>query len=195
MRETTRAAFAAAAILLVPLASVPVLSTATAGASGVPGSLVMGPQAMEGNLVLAPGTVLEAGYDLTIPGSHPATAVTFENPAVVFQAKCVSGGAPVTVTVTMSSVTYAVPANDSDWFPSGDQHSPLVYEGQTTVPDACAGGDVSFQAGGTFSTTVDSDVAVPGDGVHVRWHYSANGTSGSWSGTAHVQPGKVIVQI
>ena len=46
---------------------------------------------------------------------------------------------------------------------------------------------MSLSQGGTFTTTVLSDVGLKG--VHVRWHYSANGTSGSWSGTASVPPG------
>ncbi len=57
-----------AAIVFVSLI---VLAFATAGEAAGTGSLTMGPQAMEGNLIVAPGTVIEAGYDLTIPGSHP----------------------------------------------------------------------------------------------------------------------------
>jgi uncharacterized repeat protein (TIGR01451 family) len=114
--------------------------------------------------------------------------VTLVAPQVVFAGRCTAGGAQVTLTVSMPTQSYAVPVNNGDWFPSGDQHSPLVYEGSTLVPDLCGGGTISLAAGGTFSTQVLADRAVPGDGVHVRWHYSANGSSGSWSGTAHVQP-------
>jgi len=39
------------------------------------GSLVMGPQAMEGDLKVSPGTTLLVGYDFTIPGRHPDTTV------------------------------------------------------------------------------------------------------------------------
>ncbi len=34
-----------------------------------PGSLTMGPQAMEGDLKVSPGTTLKAGYDFTVPGN------------------------------------------------------------------------------------------------------------------------------
>lgn len=149
----------------------------------------MGPQAMEGNLVVGPGTVVAAGYDLTIPGSHPTTNVNVVAPQVVFDGKCVAGGAAVTFSVAMPTAAYAVSANNGDWLPSGDQDSPLVYEGSVLVPDLCGGGDISLASGGTFSAVVNADAPVPGDGVHVRWHYSANGSSGSWSATAHVQPG------
>jgi hypothetical protein len=143
---------------------------------------------MEGNLVVAPGTTLEAGYDFTLPGSHAATTVTFVTPGVVFDGQCTSGGGAVTFVVTMGTASYAVPVNDSAWFPSGDQQSSLTYEGQVAVPDLCGGGDISLAAGGTFSSVVEATAQVPGDGVHVRWHYSAHGSSGSWSATAHVQP-------
>jgi hypothetical protein len=86
----------------------------------------------------------------------------------------------------MPTVVYADPASSSSWYPSGDQHSAAVYQGQLAVPDVCGGGQVVLRNGGTFTTTVQSDVAVKS--VHVRWHYSANGTSGSWSGTSSVTP-------
>jgi hypothetical protein len=159
------------------------------GTISAPGFLAMGPQAMEGNLIVTPGTTLEVGYDFTIPGSHPATTVTLANTQVVFQGACTSGGAAVTITMPIATQSYVDAANSSSWYPSGDQHSPLVYEGAVAVPDLCGGGSIRLAAGGTFTTQVFSDVPVPGNGIHVRWHYTANGTSGSWSGTAAVQPG------
>lgn len=178
-----------AAIVFVSLI---VLAFATAGEAAGPGSLTMGPQAMEGNLIVAPGTAIEAGYDFTIPGSHLATSVTFVAPQVVFFGNCTSDRTPVMFTVSMPTTQpYPVPSNDGDWFPSGDQQNPLVYEGSIKVPDLCGGGTISLAAGGTFTTQVQTDVPVPGDGVHVRWHYSANGSSGSWSGTAHIQPSNI----
>jgi hypothetical protein len=40
------------------------------------------------------------------------------------------------------------------WNPSGDQASPLVYQGTTTVPDLCSGGPVRLDGGGTFTATI-----------------------------------------
>ena len=174
-------------IATIALVSLALLVFAAAGDAAT-GSLTMGPQAMEGNLVVTPGTILQAGYDFTIPGSHPATTVTFAAPQVVFDGVCTSGGAHVTLTVPMTTQSYADAAGSSSWLPSGDQHSPLVYQGALAVPDLCAGGSIRLAQGGTFTTQVFADVPVPGNGVHVRWHYSADGTSGSWSGTAAVQP-------
>src|SRR5206468_3830657 len=71
----------------------------------------MGPQAMEGDLKVSPGDVLMAGYDFTIPGSHPAITVQLVNPAVVFQAQCVSGGDAGTIVVPLASGPIPVPQN------------------------------------------------------------------------------------
>ena len=56
----------------------------------------------------------------------------------------------------------------------------------TSIPDLCNGGLVRLQHGGTFTATVASTDT--SDKVNVRWHYSANGSSGSWSGTRGVVP-------
>jgi hypothetical protein len=87
----------------------------------------------------------------------------------------------------MPDQMYNVPANSSAWFPSGDQHSPLVYQGSFLVPASlCSTGQVRLQHGGEFTALLKStDTADP---VHVRWHYRGvfagdGSTSGSWSGT------------
>lgn len=117
-------------------------------------SLTMGPQSMEGALTVPPGTQLSAGYDFTLPGAHPATTVVFTNPQVSFVATCPNGAAGGAFTVTMPNATYTDPAGSSAWYPSGDQHSPLVYEGSISVPNLCNGGSVSLRQGGTFTTGI-----------------------------------------
>jgi hypothetical protein len=149
----------------------------------------MGPQAMEGDLKVSPGTVLSAGYDFTIPGSHPDISVEIRQPMVTFDAECVKGGGGGTFAVLMPTAGYTVPQNSSAWYPSGDQHSAEVYEGSVAVPDLCGGGLITLRRGGTF--TVDAASSDPAYALHVRWHYSAHGTSGSWSGTARLQPGSL----
>jgi hypothetical protein len=147
----------------------------------------MGPQAMQGNLKVSPGTVLMAGYDFTIPGSHPAITVDLVNAQVVFQAECVSGGDAGPIVVLLAGGPITVPQNSSAWYPSGDQHSPLVYQGSVVVPDLCGGGLITLKQGGTFSAVLLATDTTRS--VHVRWHYSANGSSGSWSGTGSFRPG------
>jgi hypothetical protein len=114
----------------------------------------MGPQAMEGDLKVAPLTTLYVGYDFTLPGNHSPFSTAVGGAQVVFQAKCVSGLAPSasSFTVTMPDQTYSV--TDQNWYPSGDQHSPLVYQGSIAVPDLCGGGQVRLNKGGTFTASV-----------------------------------------
>ena len=114
-------------------------------------TVTLGPQAMEGDLKVSPGTTLKAGYDFTLPGNKQTFNVTFTNPQVVFTVRCVSGATPSqpTLAVPMSSATYTAP--DSQWYPSGNQQSALVYQGAAAVPDLCSGGKVRFDKGGTFS--------------------------------------------
>jgi hypothetical protein len=145
-------------------------------------------QAMGGNLQVNPGDTLEAGYDFTMPGNHPAASVAFANGQVTFNATCASGSGGGVIKVPLSAGPYTDPLNDGgDWFPSGDQSSAASYEGSVSVPDLCGGGQVSLKQGGTFTATLQSSDAT--DPVHVRWHYSANGSAGGWSGTASFTPG------
>ena len=121
-----------------------------------PGAVSMGPQSMEGNLQVAPGATLKAGYDFTIPGDNNPVTVTFTNPKVTFtNVKCASGATPSTSTITVPMPTQSYTStNGGNWYPSGDQSSSLVYQGSISVPDVCNGGNVSFQNGGTFTATI-----------------------------------------
>jgi hypothetical protein len=159
-------------------------------------SLVMGPQAMEGDLKITPGTdgvALKAGYDFTIPGNHAATTVTFLGAYATFPYTClsstgntISGGG--TINVPMADASYFDPVNSSAWFPSGDHSAPSVYQGSYTMAQSLcgAGNAVRLQQGGTFHAGISE---TPGtEKVNVRWHYSANGSKGGWSGTLGVLP-------
>jgi len=100
------------------------------------------------------GTTLKAGYDFTLPGNHNSLMMTVSAAQLTFAVSCVSGATPSasTFTVTMSAQVYQV-TNDQ-WYPSGDQSSPLVYQGSVTVPDLCSGGALDLAKGGTFSATL-----------------------------------------
>jgi len=117
-------------------------------------TLTMGPQAMEGALKVSPGKKIKAGYDFTLPGNNKPFTVMFSEGKVVFQVKCVSGKPPLepTFTVTLPNQSYAV--TNANWYPSGNQSSPLVYQGEREVPNLCSGGQLSLKEGGTFSTVM-----------------------------------------
>lgn len=126
----------------------------TKSTSCVDGSVAIGPQAMEGDLKVAPGATLKVGYDFTLPGNKSHFSAFISNAKVVFQARCVSGAVPSSssFTATMPNTTYSV--TDQSWYPSGDQRSSLVFEGSLAVPDLCGGGQVRLDKGGTFSAVV-----------------------------------------
>ena len=119
-----------------------------------PGSLTMGPQAMEGNLIVSPGASLKAGYDFTVPGNNASLSLTVSSPTVVFAVRCVSGAAPSAATFAVSMPQNSYSVTNSQWYPSGDQASSLVYQGSTVVPDLCHGGQLSLSKGGTFTASV-----------------------------------------
>jgi hypothetical protein len=120
-----------------------------------PATATMGPQAMDGNLQLAPDATLKAGYDFTLPGDNNSVFVTSTQAKVTFKVKCANGMTPTTSTVTvpMPGRTYQS-TNGGTWYPSGDQSSLLVYQGSISVPNVCNGGTISFQGGGTFSANI-----------------------------------------
>jgi probable HAF family extracellular repeat protein len=149
-------------------------------------TLSMGPQAMEGNLTLSAGDTLQAGYDFTMPGSHPAATVSFIGATVTFAWTCVSGPGSGILVVPLANQSYTDAQGSPDWYPSGEQNSPLVYQGSVAVPNGCNGGPVSFREGGTFSTGISSTDTT--NKINVRWHYSGGGSAGGWSGTKSVVP-------
>jgi hypothetical protein len=114
-------------------------------------TITLGPQAMEGNLKVNPGAKLKAGYDFTLPRNKSTFTVSFTEGKVVFAARCVSGKAPSesTFTVPLADQSYLV--TNANWYPSGEQKSPLTYQGEIAVPNLCAGGQLKLDKGGTFS--------------------------------------------
>jgi hypothetical protein len=119
-----------------------------------PSFLTMGPQAMEGDLKVAPGQIIKVGYSLTIPGNKSNVFVTVINPNLTFTVRCQSGATPSASTFTVSMPTQTYIVTNSSWFPSGDQHSPLVYQGSIAAPDLCGGGNLRLDKGGTFKAAV-----------------------------------------
>ena len=166
-----------------------VSSSVPTSACSAGNNVCIGPQATEGNLQVGPGDTLKAGFDFKIPGQHPATKDYFTGAQVTFAATCVGvkGSGTITVPTPETSSGYSDPSGDSsDWFPSKDQTSPLVYQGSISVPNLCSGKKMSLSAGGTFTSKLESFDTT--DTVQVRFHYSANGSAGGWSTTQGVVP-------
>ena len=143
----------------------------------------MGPQAMEGALTVRPGDTLKAGFDLRILGKHQVADVTFSRAKMTFKGRCIGTGAAVTLTVPVGDRTYRDRLNSVVWYPSGDQTSALTFQGSLTVPNGCS--EISLARGGTFTAGLNSTKS---NTVSVRWHYSALGSAGRWSGSASFTP-------
>ena len=138
---------------------------------------------MEGNLAIAPGSTVQAGYDFTMPGSHPDAHVTFTSGTVTVQVTCPDNSVQQ-LTINLPTQTYDDPQDSSAWLPSGDQSSSLVNQG-STISTVCGTQTGHAPKGATFTAQVCSDDAV--NKVNVRFHYSDN-SSGGWSGTKSVTP-------
>jgi len=148
--------------------------------SGV-GTVSLGPQAMQGDLKINPGDVLRAGFDFTMPGSHPATTAVFTSGYVALLVTCPNGSSPP-LTIPIHDQTVVDPQDSTAWYPSGDQSSPLVYQGTLIAPDLCAGAVMDDARGALFTTAFAATDTV--DRFSFRFHYADNSTSGGWSGTA-----------
>lgn len=131
---------------------------------------------------IQPGDSFRVGYDFTIPGNNQSVTVTWTNPKATVNFTC-PGGSSGSFTIPMPDYTATV--INSQWYPSGDQHSSLVYQGSVTAPDGCGNGAVMHQSKiAVFTADVTS--TPPGIKVNYRFHDADNNASGSWSSTNSV---------
>jgi hypothetical protein len=160
---------------------------------------------MEGSIKISPGDWVAAGYDITIPGGHPAETVQLANAQVVISGSCTNGGSD-SIVIPLSAGPYNIPANDSNWWPSGNENDPLVYQGAVQAPAGLCGGTGQLNGSGGATITGDLQSTVTNTAVHIRFHYrdpnakgkgNVNCSSGSyasdvcgasWSGTNSYLP-------
>src|SRR5712691_10328373 len=124
---------------------------------------------MEGNLQIHPGDALRAGFDFTMPSSHPAATASFYNGSIALLVTCINGATPA-LAINLPAQTITDPAGSPSWYPSGDQSSSFVFQGILTAPDLCGGGVMNDANGATFTTTFFSTDTI--DKVNFRFHYS-----------------------
>jgi len=152
---------------------------------------------------LNPGQSIYVGFDLTYPGqpnNYPTGAITdVRSISAVLSVDCVNNAVnptQTTVTVPVDEQIIDGKTGSNGWYPSGNQASPLVYQGSLAMPNLCSGGTmiVGKQTMGPFSADVYSTES-PLTSVSMRWHYGAasdlstNGGNGSsWSATKSVTP-------
>jgi hypothetical protein len=106
---------------------------------------------MLGDLRVNPNSLLKTGYAFTLPGNKLPFSARVVNPKVVFTLRCVSGAAASPSTLTAAMLTKSYPVFDSSWIPTEDSVASIGYQGTVTVPNACGGGQVRLDKGGTFT--------------------------------------------
>jgi len=136
------------------------------------------------------GTVL-AGYDLSLPGLHPASTVALAGGNVQLDISAPDGRSR-TLTIPLPDQSYSIAANDNSWVPSPNQKSPLVYQGSATADFGGVVTNATFSALGENNGGAGNP-AGPGfnntSPLDVRFHANvggSNGAGGSWSPTVTV---------
>lgn len=140
------------------------------------------------------GDPVLAGYDVSMPGNHPAATVSVQGANVQTDVTCPDGSSS-TLTIPLPDQTYSIPANSQSWIPSANPNSALVYQGSATAA-VCRGGiakDAYFSALGVASIVGDPPQA-PGiqttdtaDPIKIRFHYRSGGAGGGWSPAVSVE--------
>ena len=99
-----------------------------------------GPQAMEGEQRIKPGTEIKGGWDFKISDFKTTKwNVVFAEGRIIFRhVACEKGEAPLKelLEIKLPEETY----NNvfiNEWFPSGEQSNALVYQGKATIPAIC----------------------------------------------------------
>ncbi|MEI9979492.1 MAG: hypothetical protein WDN23_10915 [Edaphobacter sp.] len=152
-----------------------------------------------GSLRINSGDTVQAGYELTQIGKHPATTVSLVSGANITADIVCQGGNSYTLTIPLPAQTYSIPAGFVSSVPSNNPFSPLAYQGSTTAAPptgipACVGGRTTqayFSATG-LSEGGDGNPGGPGflttdvtDPLNLMFHILDNNTN---QGTGYGPP-------
>jgi hypothetical protein len=134
-------------------------------------TFTIGPSSMEGHLKITAGTWFNGGYSFKFnSNTHLATQFTV-NAKVEVTVSCPYGGGPGgTILIPLGTVTYNVPAGNTNWLPTGDANSILSWMGAVHTPDLCGGFPMDNARGGVFTATVSQNPA-SGSLVDFRFKY------------------------
>ncbi|HEV7678272.1 MAG TPA: hypothetical protein VGQ42_06860 [Candidatus Dormibacteraeota bacterium] len=139
---------------------------------------------MEGAITVSPGDTVRAGWDLSMPGSHPAATVTVSSAGVGVSVAC-QDGRNQWVGIGLPGQTFSIAANDSSWHPAADSGNPAAWQGSTVAPRELCHGSAGPSRGAVMVANLTSSDSV--DMVSLRFHYSDH-SPGSWSAAKSVQP-------
>jgi len=161
---------------------------AAATVAALPAMATTGTWSQSLAVTIAPGTTLRAGYDVSMPGGHPAATLTVAGGSVTVKAKC-PDGTQTHLAVSLPQQSYGIPAGSNVWFPSGDSSSAATYQGSVAVPWQFCGGRSGSSSAVVFSADFTSTDGQ--DKVSVRFHVADGSSGGGWSGTDSVVPSVV----
>jgi hypothetical protein len=122
-------------------------------------TFTIGPSSMEGAILISNGDWVNGGYSFKFVNStHPATNFSV-HAFVSLSGPCIGGGpATDTFTFPLNDATYAVPANNTNWLPTGDANSVLSWEGSVIASGVCGGiGQLDARHGAVFTATVSQN--------------------------------------
>ena len=159
-----------------------IAAVVTVGLAGPAAATSLTPPGGGESFNIHPGDSFRVGYDFTIPGNNQPVTVKFANLKAVVNFTCATGASG---SFTIPMPNYVATVSDSQWYPSGDQHSSLVYQGSVTAPNGCGNGQAMHQ---NHIAVFTGDVTSSPSGVnlHYRFHDVDNNASGSWSSTESV---------
>jgi hypothetical protein len=126
---------------------------------------------MEGHLTILPGDWISGGFSFKFKsGGHAATQFNVAATVSLAVTCPKGGGAGGTIVFPLPATTYSVPANNTDWLPTGDANSVLSWMGSAQAPNLCNGFPMDNARGAVFTSTVSQNPAT-GSLVDFRFKY------------------------
>src|SRR6266853_6613 len=127
----------------------------------------IGPSSMEGHLLIRQGDWVSGGYSFNFAsGSHPASTVKVSS-TLTIPFRC-SDGTSGKFVINLGTQNVSVPANNTDWQPTGDANSVLSWAGSGQAPAGCGPGNVMDNSkGAIFEATIQN----PDNGALLNWRF------------------------
>jgi uncharacterized repeat protein (TIGR01451 family) len=133
---------------------------------------------MEGAISIMPGDWVSGGVSFKFKnGSHAATNYTVQAWVDVPVTCKNGGGAGGTISIPLGApgtganapvVTYSIPANNTDWLPTGDANSINSWQGSVQAPALCGTQPMDASKGARLRSTV---LQSPSTGSLVDWRF------------------------
>jgi hypothetical protein len=131
-------------------------------------SFSIGPQSMEGHILIRPGDWVSGGFDFSFAdGGHIATTLTVTSSLTV-PFKCADSSTGQFV-VNLGTHSYNVPAGNTQRLPTADANSILSWMGSVQAPAGCGPtGVMDNSKGAIFNATVSQN---PDTGSLIKWQF------------------------